>query len=148
MTVAQALKHKNRLAQQISRLNEDIKASNSIVVDGVADLKDSVQEALVRRDSMVNELIAVKVAISVATEPVRRRIYELSELKAKIALLRGMSTKAGAVVDRYSRGESVTYMAQLKKFEVDDMVGVLEAEIDAIQEELDKFNHTTDVVGL
>jgi len=62
-----------------------------------------------------------------------------------VALLAGLNTKHGVFKEGYPTGGDVTYVAQLRKADVDAMVAEREAEIDRLQDRLDGFNHTTTI---
>jgi hypothetical protein len=55
-----------------------------------------------------------------------------------------MNTAHGPQVEGY-RDAEVNYTAEIKELERDGLVERIEEEIEAIQEELDQFNHTTKI---
>ena len=81
--------------------------------------------------------------ISRANLPIQKAIFELAERKAEVALLARLNTKHGVYKEGYPTGGDVTYVARLRKADVDELVAKLEAEIDRLQDRLDGFNHTT-----
>ena len=139
ITLAKALKLKNRLAGRVAKLTTDIQQHNS--KQQGADGAD-VPAAYARRAEAVARLVDLKAAISHANRPIQRDIYALAEKKAEIALLAALDTKHGTFKEGYANAD-VVYVAQLRKADVDARTAALEAEIDALQDKLDGFNHDT-----
>jgi hypothetical protein len=140
VTLAKALKLKNRLAGRVTKLTQDIQTYNS-VQDGAETV--DVRARFAERAAVVGQLADLKYAIFRANQPIQKAIFELAEKKAEVALLTALPTKHGVYKEGYPTGGDVTYVAQLRKADVDDMVAKLEAEIDRLQDRLDTFNHTT-----
>lgn len=144
MTLAKALKLKNRLAQKISDLQMDIMSENSARAD--ADRKISVEDLMKELEEAKKELIKLKMAIFVASTPIRENILKLSELKSDISFLRNINTKEGKVPEGgFGSEREVEYSVVYDKLYVRQTIKDKEKEIDDIQEELDKFNHTTEI---
>jgi len=145
MKLAKALKEKNRLVKKIKDLQRDITRYNSIVSDSKREVDiPSLMEEL---ENKVNELISLKTKIFEASRPIREHIFRLSELKSKVLFLSGVDTTRGKVISRHmmSSDPVVDYDAVLTKTDVDSMVETTEGSIDSIQEEIDTFNHTTEI---
>ena len=141
MTLAKALKNKNRLAQKISRLQQEIQQENSVQKDDPRKIK--VEDLMVEITEKVERLIKLKIAIFIASTPMRENILRLSELKSRIVFLQGISTKEGKVSEY---GDTpIEYTAVYDKVFVKEQVESCEEKIDAIQDELDKFNHATEI---
>jgi hypothetical protein len=140
ITLAKALKLKNRLAGRVTKLTQDIQAYNS-VQDGAESV--DVRKRFADRSDLVARLAELKYAIYRANFPVQQAIFELAERKAEVALLNELPTKHGTYKEGYPTTGDVTYVAQLRKAEVDDLVARREREIDALQDRLDGFNHET-----
>lgn len=69
-------------------------------------------------------------------------------LKGFVVLLKGLDIRHGVFKEAGSYAQpayQVEYVAQLKKPAVDGLVADLEAEISALQDELDEFNHLKSV---
>jgi hypothetical protein len=139
ITLARALKLKNRLAGRLAKLDSDFETYNSLPAG--TDRPD-VKVLYAERNKLVAELIELKVAINAANRPMQRTIFELGEAKSLVALMTKTSTKHGKVVEGY-HGTEVEYVAQFRKGEIDREVRRLEVLIDRLQERLDAFNHRT-----
>ena len=143
ITLARALKLKNRLAGRLAKFDSDFENYNSLPAGtDRPDLKIVYAE----RNRLVVQLIALKVALNAANQPMQPTIFELGEAKSLVALLSKTSTKHGKVVEGY-QGTEVEYTAQFRKGDIDREVRRLEVVIDRLQEQLDAFNHRT-VIGI
>jgi hypothetical protein len=143
ITLARALKLKNRLAGRLAKLDTDFENYNSLPAGtDRPDLKLLYAE----RNTLVARLIELKVALNVANQPMQRTIFELGEAKSLVALLTKTSTKHGKVVEGY-HGTEIEYTAQFRKGDIDREVRRLEVVIDRLQEQLDAFNHRT-LIGI
>jgi len=139
ITLAKALKVKNRLTGRLAKVQEDIQTYNS-VPEGQAD-QVSVSALMKTREELVGALVALKTAINDANGEVQRDIYDLAEKKATALFLSGVNTRHGPQPPVYPSTIEVNYVAALKKADVDALMVRLENEIDQLQDKLDQFNH-------
>lgn len=139
ITLAKALKIKNRLTGRLAKVQADIAAYNS-VPEGQAGQVD-VPALLKTREELVGALVSLKTAINDANREAQRDIYDLAEKKGTVQFLAGVSTRHGPQSPAYPSTVEVHYVAALKKADVDRMVAGLEHEIDQLQDKLDQFNH-------
>jgi hypothetical protein len=93
------------------------------------------------REELVGALVSLKTAINEANREAQRDIYDLAEKKATAQFLAGVNTRHGPQPPVYPATIEVTYVAALKKADVDALVVRLETEIDQLQDKLDQFNH-------
>jgi hypothetical protein len=140
MTIAQALKLKNKTTAKLAKLWQRFHESNSYEVGQeptyfASDLWDEINQ-------VTSELILLKANIHRASEPVRADIFHMSELKTTIQRLRGLSTNKGTV-NRYDN--VITYTCVYDGLWKDTQLETLENKIEELQEKLDKFNHTTTI---
>jgi len=138
LTIAQALKLKNKKINSINKLTGIIKTWNSVERD--TECPYNVRETLEKYITEQDELVKLKTAIHKASEPVRDLIFRQSELKTRIIFLRSVDTTNGMKRERYGSGEYVS-VAEIKVNEIDAMIDALELEIENIQTQLDQFNH-------
>ena len=139
ITLAKALKVKNRLTGRLAKVQADIQTYNS-VPEGQAD-QVNVTALMTTREELVGALIALKAAVNEANREVQRDIYLLAEKKATAQFLAGVNTRHGPQPPVYPSTVEVIYVAALKKADVDGLVAGLEKEIDQLQDRLDQFNH-------
>jgi uncharacterized protein YukE len=143
ITLAKALKVKNRLAGRLARVQADIQAYNS-VPEGQAD-QVNVPALMQAREELVEALVGLKAAVNEANRDAQPDIYLLAERKAAAQFLAGLNTRHGPQPPVYPSTAEVTYVAALKKADVDGLVARLEKEIDRLQDRLDQFNHARTV---
>lgn len=142
MNIKQALKKKNKLVGMMTE--EFFKATQYNVVDEGNPRPYSATEAIGKWMQLSNELIVLKTQIHKANIPVYDKIFELSELKSQVKLLKSLNCTAGKIAGgRWGDGESVIKHAEINVVEKDKMVKELESRIERLQEELDQWNHNT-----
>jgi len=139
VTLAKALKMKNRLAGRLAKVQADVLAYNS-VPEGQARQVD-VPALLRTREELVGALVDLKTAINEANREAQRDIYDLAEKKGAVQFLAAVNTRDGRQPAVYPNTTEVGYVAALKKADVDARVARLEKEIDQLQDRLDQFNH-------
>jgi len=160
MNISKALKLKNRLAGEVSRLKGIVIANNSYIISNASDydVKEIFEIELQKR---VQELVLVKTVIatsnssidcntSVADFCVTKNDYDrspfwaifmIAELKGLIETLQSMSTKHGIVVNQYdASAPSIEYISIYKSAYVDTIVKEYQSKIDKLQDDLDTHN--------
>jgi len=145
MTLAKALKRKNILVGEISKLKERLAAQNVRSGKQTPDYKN--QDVLTELLGKVEELVNLKAAIAKANAEVYPKIFRKAELEGLIKTVKGLDTKDGVIQETRGAfladsGHEVEYHAQIKQIEVDRMVAEYEQEIQQIQDALDEFNFT------
>lgn len=148
MNLAKALKTKSRYVQKIAALQLDIQKYNSI--PSGQERKIGVEKLMEELEKAIHNLVVLKIIIFTASEPMRETILELAEAKSRIAFLRGIDTHEGKGKDGdYLRRGYVD--AEIEFSTIFDIVWVKaeveksEEQIDKLQDELDVFNHKTEI---
>jgi len=138
VSIARALKMRNRLAGKIARLTDYIiRYATHPDDEGFYDVMYMLKE----RQILVEDLVELKTMLDEACLDLRWKIYSLSEMKATIALLRELEPSGSSPRDIFSRDdERVNYVREVDFDWIKDEIEGLEAEIDDIQEDIDKFN--------
>jgi len=129
------------LAQKIAQLQHEVQNENSARFDDPRKIK--VEDSMTDLEQSVNNLIKIKIAIFIASTPMREHILKLSELKSRIFFLQTIDTKEGKI-SNYG-DDPVEYIVVYDKIWVKNKILKCEEEIDNIQEELDTFNHKTEI---
>ena len=144
VSIARALKEKNRVAGRLAKARQLVGKENSKekkVPRGV-DVKAAYAEAKTLRD----RLVAIKTAIAVANQPIVGKIVELAEVKSEIAYLNTLNVQEGVFEEPSYVGKLVKeYDAVLKKAEVLAEVNALQRRADELQDALDEFNASVKV---
>lgn len=143
MNISQALKEKNKKAQNLAKLIAKC-TGNNVAEDGVA--KDySSKKVLEEAQVELTALVDLKTKIHAASAPVRSKIFRLSELKGLSKALTYMNTSESVVRNRTTGDIVSTNKPEITTKEHEIIIKAIGDEIDAIQEQLDAFNHTTSI---
>jgi hypothetical protein len=154
LSLAQALTYKSRVIEEINRITQLIQRFNSVAVpEGVipADCRQSidVQEMMTKRHGLKEHLVALKIKLWEISQPIRRSILKLAELKDDVVFMSGLKTEDGIVsdADRYYNNveKPLKFSAVVKRLDIELSVHNYKAAIDTIQAEIDEFNHTTKI---
>jgi len=142
MTLSKAMKHKNRVAQKISKISGEIQSHNSIL--NVNEPEVNVLKLNKARTILVEYLVNLKTAIHRASDKVRHDIFTMSELRQSISFYRSINTQHGKIQSHsFGSGDDfIEYRAAIRRDTVESSVNLLEASIDEIQDKLDAFNAT------
>jgi DNA repair ATPase RecN len=142
MTIAQALKEKNKKVAKIEKLWSRISSYNSVEEGSEKpyNLDSTWREYL----QEIDDLVKLKTAIHAASAPVREQIFRLSEIKSAIRSIKGLSVNNGKLRNRYME-EPIELKAHFGVEWKDSTVEAYEAEIEKMQEKLDQFNHSTQI---
>lgn len=141
MYIYQAMREKKKLAGKIAKLEQTLQSNNS-VMDGNTRNYDpnKVLAEIVERKL---DLVRLKTAIMAASAPIFSKIMARDEYKGLIRSIQSLNCSEGIV--HRGMGEPVKYTAAIGELARDGMVEKYEKAVEAIQEEIDKFNYTTEV---
>lgn len=142
MTIAQALKEKNKKVAKIQKLWEKIHRYNSTQEGSERPYSSKELYEIVEQE--ITNLVELKTRIHEASAPIRKEIFALSEMKSFIQKVRSINTTQGVYRDRYDSTTSVM-VAELDIKWQDATIELIEEKIEASQEKLDQFNHTTQI---
>ncbi len=147
ITLAKALKEKNKLVHDMKKAFQRVQSSNSFIKENKESVVYDAKAELEKYLSLKEQLISLKSKISLANAPIQNLIYSLSEYKEIISSLNSITTNKGIVHGgRYSEIEGkVEYDSTISKSEIDSMVTEFEKKIEDTQEKIDQFNHTTQI---
>ena len=142
MNINQALKAKNKLTSEIRELYSILHSNNSIVEGNTRHY--GVEEILNKINALSGELVELKAKIHTANTPIYNKIFQLSELKAMAKNIKNLDCTEGTSNSRWGE-EAVKRVVEINVRQRDEMVKNLEAQIEAIQNELDAWNYTTQI---
>ena len=144
VSIARALKEKNRVAGRLAKAREIIQQENS--KEKSLPRRVDVEAMYAEAKMLEARLVAIKSAIAQANNPIVAKIIELDELKSEIAFLNGLNVKEG-------RFEEVSYGNKIVR-DIEAVVGQarvlaevaeLQKRADVLQDALDEFNASTKV---
>jgi hypothetical protein len=140
MNIKKALKVKNKLKGKIADLQTKLYKYNIVEEGQKADYDTRL--VLNELNETIIEFVDLKTKIQKANVPVVDRIFRLSELK-------GLAKKVKYIncdKEKVTRGTIVTNTyANITAIEKEELIMKIENEIDQIQDQLDDFNHNTNI---
>jgi len=142
MNIKQALKLKNKLVTEIKEHYDIAKNHNSIEQGNIR--RYSVTDSLAKINDLTHTLIGLKTKIHKANLPVYHLIFQLSELKNQIKQLKSIPVEEGKVTERYGSVTTIKEV-ELDITQRDNLVKTIEVQIEAIQDQLDIHNSTTEL---
>lgn len=144
MKVSQALNLKNKLAKEIKDLNVLVNSNNaSTKIGDVENPREiDVLATLNEIEVKTNQLVDLKVVLESASMPIRKEIYQLSELKSRISMLNKVNTRAG-ISNQYGSVTQTTVVidTNMKR----GMIDKLQKQVDTLTNKVNEFNYTTEV---
>jgi len=144
MKLYKALKLRKSLVGEITKLKQQIKEKNSYLEGSKNGEKFDVQKTYDELLNKIDELTGLKFAINEANKEIQAKIYTLAEYKALIAFWNEVSVVEGTQVIGYS-DKVQSYVCQFDEAKRNEIVKNFQKRVDALQEELDEFNYTTDI---
>lgn len=146
MNISKALKVKNRLAGEVTRLQDIFKRENSKRNDNVSevDAEKAYEDVLAAFD----KLVTLKGAINTATAGIAYKLAELAEYKLYLNFIQSVPVKVGPEVVQGGYGKdpmNYTWTAFLNRASIDEKVSHYQNKINALQDEIDDYNATTQV---
>ena len=145
MKLYKALKLKKKLVGEIARLKSNIQTKNSYMEGSLNATKYSVPKMYEELLEKIDELTGLKFAINEANREIQAQIYTLGEYKALIAFWNGVSTTEGTQIHGFSNSVSAEYKVQVDEEAKNQYIKKFQDRVDAIQEEIDTYNYTTDI---
>jgi peptidoglycan hydrolase CwlO-like protein len=142
ISLAKALKLKNRLAGRLSEYESLCTQNNSLIREQYN--SDNVGEIFRDRNNLKNSLTNLKLKISSVNGFVYSKIQEISELKSDISFYKSLPTSSG-VQKHYSSVTEIVYCCHLNKQAIMKKVAELEKQIDTLQDQIDEYNVTTKI---
>jgi hypothetical protein len=145
MKLYKALKLRKSLIGEINKLKEQIKEKNSYLVGSKNGEKFSVDGLYVDLLAKIDELTNLKFIINEANGEIQSQIYVLGEYKALIAFWKEVSVVEGTQTVEYGGEKTHEYAVQIDEAKRDGFLKEFQKRVDAIQEEIDMFNYTTEI---
>ena len=145
MKLHKALKLRKKLVGDIARLKVQIQTKNSYTEGSLDAVKYNVNTLYLLLQEKINQLIGLKYGINEANREIQANIYTISEYKALIAFWNEVPVKEGKQIVGYSDVTTMNYFVQIDEATRNQMVTEFQIKVDALQEEIDTFNYTTDI---
>ena len=145
ITLAQALKEKNRLAGEIARAWSWIESENSKRED-IKRVVD-VEETYKKIKLYTEKLVELKAKIGVANAGNLERIYRMDEYKSALAKLESINTDETSVFQRLTESTYKEFKRTVvfNASQILEMREQLQKECNRLQDEMDAFNVATKI---
>jgi len=143
MLLAEALKEKSRLVETITTLRKRILNSNRRIAGN--EITYTIPELLSELTAATTKLIILKARIQRTNAPIQEKIFEMAELRSRLAMMRKMECASGKQSGSRYSDNIVEYEVQVTERQRDNTVNEMTTRIDAIQNEVDKFNYATEL---
>jgi len=145
MKLYKALKLRKSLIGEITKLKQQIKDKNSYLEGSKNGEKFDVQKAYDELLSKIDELTGLKFVINEANKEIQAKIYTLAEYKALIAFWNEVSVDEGTKVASIYSEKVQSFVVQVDEAKRNEIVKNFQKRVDALQEELDEYNFTTEI---
>ena len=145
MKLAKALKLKNKKLKEYKSTLMKVVQNNSYDVDNkpIYNSTNLYNESV----ELLKDYLELKTAIHTSSEPIRFKIFQLGEVKSLLNVINGLDTKSGVYKEGYREITLRTYESSISEEEKNEKVKTLENTIELLQDEIDTFNATTELVG-
>jgi hypothetical protein len=146
MKLSKALKLKNKKVTDYNNTVLKMVSYNSYDIDTKQTYNSTelYMEVIDKRE----DLIKFKTAIHLTSEPIRENIFRLGEYKNLLMNLNRLSTTEGVVKSRgYGESDKSTYVCSINELQKVEMMEWYQNAIENIQDDIDTFNATTELVG-
>jgi len=138
ISLAKAMKIKNRLAGRLSKVQKTMSDYNSVLEGRAGEVDVAALDK--ERADIVDALISLKTAITEGSRGLQETIYRLAEKKSEIEFLNALNTRHGAEPAYGLQAVEHKYVATIQLKHVTERVKKLEAEIDELQDKIDGYN--------
>ena len=143
MKLIKALSEKNKLARNIKDIQAKIAKHNSYI-KGNSPIYDT-QDLLNQLNENIDAIVDIKAKIAAANLEKIESVYRLSELKSLALFLKKLPIHEGKVMSEGYNSDVNEWESELSTIERDQLVKELEAKIEDLQMEMDRFNFETEV---
>jgi hypothetical protein len=145
MKLSKALKLKNKKLKEYTETLNKAVLYNSYDVDSKQTYNS--EELMATAVSLKDDYVALKTAIHSTSEPIRNKIFMLGELKNFMKKIEHLDTKEGVQKEGYREITTRTYAASITEENKNSLIKDIEDRIETLQDEIDTFNATTELVG-
>jgi len=149
MKLAKALKLKNKRVKEIKDLQDKIQMYN--LTNDRSPSPYDIKQLYEDLGKKIADLTALKVAIMNTNKPQYGDIVKLAELKSQLSFVKGIRTQSQEKVSQeVGYGDSMRTLTTVSVFttvDQDNMIKSIEEEIENLQEKIDTFNATYELIG-
>ena len=149
MTLARALKEKERIARRLAKAKEAFASINCVRTDEEREI--DAKEAYEEMRSLQQRYVAIKKAIAVANAGISPTLVEMLAVRAELAFYMNLRCKTSEICDEWVKSADRGEVRQRVRIEYDtflneksrrEMMDKLTQRLDDLQDEVDQFNAT------
>jgi hypothetical protein len=150
ITLARALKEKNRIVGEINSLKKIFERENSRIENNTS-TQVNREELWNKILDRTQKLIILKSKIAATNVNIYSLIEEMAELKTRIIFLQSLIKVEGTeevntfILEKYPNYKPKVYTAYFNVTKVDEEVSELQKKIAFIQDEIDEYNAKTKI---
>ena len=150
MTIARALKEKERIARRLAKAKELFAASNCVRAD--EDREVDIKEVYENMRDLQRQYVAIKRAIAVANAGISPSLVEMLAVRAELAFYTNLRCKESEMSEELTqldgderpvrRRVKIVYDSFITPKARQEMIETLTTRLDDLQDEVDNFNAT------
>ena len=141
MKLAKALVQKKKLEGEINKLSNKLRSVNSVMKPNVH--KAAIQDVFNEYRSKIDELLALKLKITLANSEIYEKIYKISEYKGIIKNIQSIGVQDGFSQD--FKGNIIEYVSQWSENDIAEKIKHFEGLIELLHDEINTFNYTKEI---
>ncbi len=148
MNINKGLKNKNKFTKELSVKLALLPSHNVFDVVNKDKLEYNTADIVKEIDTTITKLVDTKAGIAKANGPIWGKIFRIAELKGLIVSLKMIPVKTETETIRgygVQQTEKIEWDSTLKHTDIDQLIKKYETEIETLQDEIDKFNFTTEI---
>lgn len=150
ITLAKALKVKNRLAGKLKDLQDKATKFNVTDVQKQVFRTINLTQIWAELESTRDSLIDIKSKIAVATSAIAGKLQEMAEYKSQVSFFERLPVEEGMTEPPYGYNSSVPFESVEIKSYIDEanrqsQIQLFKKKIEDLQDEVDTFNATTQI---
>ena len=150
MTIARALKEKERIARRLAKAKELFASANCVRAD--EDREVDIKEAYANMRDLQRQYVAIKKAIAVANAGISPALVEMLAVRAELAFYTNLRCKESEMSDKLTqldgderpvrRRVKIVYDTFLNEKARQEALETLTTRLDDLQDEVDNYNAT------
>jgi hypothetical protein len=150
ISLAKALKVKNRLVGELSNLQNVARQHNALPVESRGEKSVRLDKVWQDIQTTSNHLVELKSKIAVATAPITPLLVDLAETKSTIAFLESLQIKEGKEDTQIGYGvnsslKTVVWNSFIDEAAKTKLIKENKNRIDSLQDQIDEFNAVTKI---
>lgn len=150
ISLAKALKIKNRLVGELANLQQTARQHNALPIESRGEKSVRLDKVWEELQKVSNRLVELKSKIAVATAPITPLLVDLAETKGTIAFLESLPIKEGKEDTQIGYGvnsslKTVVWNSFVDEAQKSKLIKENKERIDSLQDQIDEFNAVTKI---